>query len=121
MKTFHHHKLPDHSTLLSGPQPRDEYGFISDKLQIWYNNTSEAREDSSPHLHTQSDEIFILLKGSISVEVDGQRFEVGPREFCCFPAGVTHSVEEVHPPVESLMIRAPAVSDKVYPPQNSAP
>ena len=115
MKTFHHHKLPDHSTLISGPKPLDKYGFVSNKLQIWYNNTNDAWDDPAPHYHTQSDEIFILLKGSISVEVDEQRIEVGPREFCCFPVGVIHSVVEVHLPVESLMIRAPSGSDKVYP------
>ena len=115
MKRFQHSKLPDHSTLLSGPQPRDEYGFKSDQLQIWYNNTTQVWDDPAPHFHTHSDEIFIILKGSISVEVEGERIKVTSGEYCCFPAGVTHSVVAVQPPVESLMIRAPAVDDKVYP------
>jgi hypothetical protein len=38
---------------------------------------------------------------------------VGPREFCCFPRGVYHSIVEVHPPVETFMIRAPSVRDRV--------
>jgi hypothetical protein len=48
------------------------------------------------------------------VEVDGQRIPIGPREFCCFPRGVFHAIVETYPPIESLMIRAPSVNDKIY-------
>jgi mannose-6-phosphate isomerase-like protein (cupin superfamily) len=116
MTKFHLQKLPDHSTLLSGRAPRDATGFQSQQLQIWYNNTDKnwVGDGETPHLHTLSDECFIVLSGSLVVEVEGERFTVGPREFCCFPTGVYHAVLEVHPPVETLMIRAPSVEDKVY-------
>jgi mannose-6-phosphate isomerase-like protein (cupin superfamily) len=114
MSKYHHQRLPGFSTLLSGHTPPNEIGFKSDKLQIWYNNTEGTWADPTPHYHTESDEIFIVLKGSLLVEVDGERFVVGEREFCCFPAGVNHCIIEVHPPVESLMIRAPSVADKIY-------
>lgn len=114
MPTFHHFPLPDYSTLLSGREPRDEYSFQSDQLQIWYNNTDQAWADNSLHKHLESDEIFIVLSGTLVVEVEGERHTIGPREFCCFPRGVYHAVVEVHPPVETFMIRAPSVADKVY-------
>ena len=114
MSRYHHRKLPNYSTLLSGHTPRDEVGFQSEKLQIWYNNTTESWIDPMPHAHQESDEVFIVYKGSLIVEVEGERFTVGPREFCCFPEGVYHRVVEVHPPIESLMIQAPSINDKVY-------
>ena len=114
MERFHHRKLPDYSTFLSGHTPPNEVGFRSEQLQIWYNNTEEGWRDPAPHAHRESDECFIVLKGALLVEVEGERFTVGPREFCCFPRGVYHSIIEVQPPVESLMIRAPSVDDKVY-------
>ncbi len=114
MARFHHCKLPESSTLLSGRVPRDEVGFQSERLQIWYNNTDQPWADPGPHMHLDSDECFILLRGSMVVEVEGERTTIGPREFCCFPVGVCHRVVEVHPPVESLMIRAPSIEDKVY-------
>ncbi len=114
MVRWHHRTLPDHSTLLSGRVPPDETGFHSDRLQIWYNNTDQAWVDPGPHLHHDSDECFIMLRGSIVVEVEGERHTVGPREFCCFPRGVAHWVVAAHPPLESLMIRAPSVDDKEY-------
>jgi mannose-6-phosphate isomerase-like protein (cupin superfamily) len=114
MSTFHHQKLPAFSTLLSGHTPRDTVGFRSERLQIWYNNTEETWKDPAPHYHTDSDEIFIVLRGSIVVEVEGERYTIQAGEFCCFPVGVYHSVVEVFPPVESFMIRAPSIEDKVY-------
>ena len=116
MTKFHHHKLPDYSTLLSGRSPRDAVGFQSDQLQIWYNNTAHSwvGDGEIPHKHLESDECFIVLRGSLVVEVEGKRFTVGPREFCCFPAGVYHAVVAVEPPVETLMIRAPSIEDKIY-------
>jgi mannose-6-phosphate isomerase-like protein (cupin superfamily) len=114
LTAFHRRRLPDFSTLLSGHTPPNEVGFRSARLQIWYNNTTDGWADPTPHLHRESDECFVVLRGTLIVEVEGERFAIGPREFCCFPAGVWHAVVEVRPPVESLMIRAPSIDDKVY-------
>lgn len=114
MPHVHHRPLPDHSTLLAGSRPPDDAAFASERLQIWFNRTNETWRDPAPHYHTVSDEIFIVLKGAIIVEVEGERIRVAADELCAFPAGVTHAVVAVEPPVESLMIRAPSVADKVY-------
>ena len=116
MTRFHHRKLPSYSTLLCGHTPPNEVGFQSSQLQIWYNNADKSWLDSGepPHMHTLSDECFVVLRGTLIVAVDGERFSVGPREFCCFPRGEYHALVEIHPPVETLMIRAPSADDKVY-------
>jgi len=112
--TFHHKPLPDHSTLLCGKNPPDSIGFKSEEIQIWYNNTEEEWTDNSPHYHTLSDECFVILKGSLIVEVEGKQMTINEREFCCFPKGIVHSVIKVFPPIEAIMFRAPSVEDKVY-------
>ena len=114
--SFHHRKLPQYSTLLSGHTPPDEVGFRSERLQILYNHPDTAWSDPSLHMHVESDECFKLLKGSLEVDVEGVRHVIDERELCCFPAGVHHAVVTVHPPAETLMIRAPSVQDKVYRP-----
>ncbi len=119
MSLFHHQLLPEYSTLLMGQTPPDRVGFASERLQIWYNYTNEGWHDPGAHAHTESDECFIVLRGRLVVEVDGQRITVGPREFCCFPRGVFHAIVETFPPIESLMIRAPSVNDKIYPSDDS--
>ncbi len=119
MSDFHHRKLPSFSALLAGHTPPDELGFRSERLQIWYNNTSEPWSDPRPHLHEESDECFIVLRGTLVVEVEGERHAIGPGEFCCFPRGVLHAVVDVRPPAETLMIRAPSVTDKRYAAQDA--
>jgi mannose-6-phosphate isomerase-like protein (cupin superfamily) len=116
---FHHRPLPEFSTLLSGRQPPDEVGFQSERLQIWYNHTNEGWSDRQTHAHRDSDECFIVLRGSLEIEVEGERYTIGPREFCCFPAGVYHRIVSVETPAETLMVRAPSVDDKVYLPDQS--
>lgn len=113
MANFHHARLPDRSALLSGRAPGSD-GFQSTQLQILYRNTNEAWSDPASHMHRESDECFIVLQGRITVEVDGRRFSVGPREYCCFPRGVYHALVESLPPIEALIIRAPSTDDKVY-------
>lgn len=94
--------------------PPDAVGFRSELLQIWYNHADEVWRDAAPHMHEEGDECFIGLQGSIVVNVGGVRATIGPREFCCFARGTYHAVVAVHPPVETLMIRAPSRADKRY-------
>jgi len=116
MKKYHHKKLPDFSTLLSGHSPQDKYGFESNKIQIWYNNTEESwvEDGELPHKHRESDECFIVLNGTLVVDVEGEQFSIGPGEYCFFPSGVFHNILEVKTPVETLMIRSPSINDKMY-------
>ena len=115
-RSFHHQKLPSCSALLSGRLPTDVVSFQPDSLQIWYNNIDKTWiETPEPlHYHPENDEIFLVLKGALHVEVEGHVQRIGEREFCCFPARRWHSIVSVDVPVETLMIRAPSADDKVY-------
>jgi mannose-6-phosphate isomerase-like protein (cupin superfamily) len=114
-RAFHHRRLPAHSALLAGRSVPDDLAFRSELLQVWFNDRTEPWSDPGPHLHTESDELFIVLEGVLLVEVDGEQVRVGPGEFCCFPAGLLHQIVAIEPPIRTLMIRAPSVDDKVYP------
>jgi mannose-6-phosphate isomerase-like protein (cupin superfamily) len=113
---FHHRRLPGHSALLAGRSVPDDLAFRSDALQVWFNDRAEPWSDPGPHFHTGSDEVFVVLEGALLVDVDGEHVRVGPGEFCCFPAGLVHQIVSIEPPIRTLMIRAPSVDDKVYPP-----
>jgi mannose-6-phosphate isomerase-like protein (cupin superfamily) len=95
-------------------QPPDEIGFASEQLQICYNDIVETWADPAPHMRLECDERFVALRGSLLVEVEGERVMIGPREVRCFPHGVYHSIVQVFPPVQSLMIRTPSVENKAY-------
>lgn len=114
MTKFHHRELPDFSALLAGPTPPDDFAFLSDRLQVSYFNTIEGWQDLQPHAHRESDEFFLVLRGAVIVDVEGERITIGPREFCGFPRGTFHQVVEVRTPVECLVIRNSAGYDKIY-------
>jgi mannose-6-phosphate isomerase-like protein (cupin superfamily) len=120
-RAFHHRRLPPHSALLAGRSVPDELAFESEALQVWFNDRAEDWTDPGPHLHTRSDEMFVVLDGALLVEVDGEHVRVGPGEFCCFPAGSLHQIVSIEPPIRTFMIRAPSVDDKVYPAESPAP
>lgn len=114
MANFHHRQLPPFSALLSGPLPHNELGFRSDRLQINYFHTNKSWNDPLPHAHQDSDECYLLLRGSLVLEIEGERVMLGPREFCCLASGTYHQVVEVSPPIECLILRGPSVADKRY-------
>lgn len=111
---FHHRPLPDRPAHLAGSQPPADEVFVTEPPQLWSSQTAEMWRDPAPHHHTASDEICIVLRGAIVVEVDGERVSVAADESCAFPAGVVYSVAAVDPTVRSRMIRAPSVADTVY-------
>ena len=84
------------------------------KLQIYYRRGDDLSTDERSHAHTVSDEIFIVLSGSVVLDVEGEEVMVGPRESCHFPVGVFHRIVRVTQPLEALVIRAPSADDKVY-------
>ncbi|HZU14213.1 MAG TPA: cupin domain-containing protein [Chloroflexota bacterium] len=112
--TFTIRSLPDSDALLAGRAPRDTDGFKSEHLQILYRNTDEPWSDPAEHRHEESDECFLVLQGTLVVEVEGVRHQVGPRAVCFFGRGTIHRLIEAHGHVECLIIRAPSLDDKHY-------
>lgn len=114
MTRYLRRSLPEAFAVLAGPNPPDELGFRTDGLQILWNDSNDSWADPGQHYHAESDEVFIVLKGALEIEVEDERFTLGPGEMCVFPAGVSHAVVKVHPPINHLVIRAPAGQDKTY-------
>lgn len=110
----HHHALPEAWTLLCGREPRDHYGLKSDKLQVIYNCTTEPWIDTESHAHSASDEVYIVLEGVMSIDVEGTVANVSAGEFLCVPAGAMHRLVDVTTPLRSFVVRAPSVDDKVH-------
>jgi mannose-6-phosphate isomerase-like protein (cupin superfamily) len=110
---LHHVSLPDGFSVLAGPHPPDAIGFRSEHFQL-LSNSSESWSDPAPHLHTDSDEMFMVTTGTVVFDVEGQEVAVSAGEICGFPAGLVHSVIRVVPPVHFFVLRAPALRDKEY-------
>jgi len=112
---FQVRSLPDGSAFLAGRGPvTPGVGVETAELQIYYRLADDPGVDERSHAHERSDEFFIVLSGSLVVEVEGEAHVVGPGQYCHFPIGVFHRIVRAVPPIEALVIRAPSVDDKIY-------
>lgn len=108
-----HRPLPDSFVVPVGPRPSDDGWFRTPHLHMLWNVTDTPWADPAPHFHTDSDELLIVLDGTVHVEIDGERLDVTARELCAFPAGCRHAIVGGEPPIRAMVIRAPSIGDKI--------
>jgi len=115
-----HRKLSDnlcpHWELLCGSQPTADYSFQSDDLQIIYNRATEPWSDAAEHIHTASDEVYIVLEGAMTLSVEGKVIRVKPSEYLIVPRKERHQLLDVEVPHTSFVIRGPSIRDKTITP-----
>jgi mannose-6-phosphate isomerase-like protein (cupin superfamily) len=64
------------------------------------------------HFHRASEELYYLLSGTGSMEIDGESREVGPGDAILIPAGAWHQIRCLGPgPLRFLCCCAPPYSD----------
>jgi mannose-6-phosphate isomerase-like protein (cupin superfamily) len=64
-------------------------------IEVLVGTFGEKGSAALPHMHPGIEQVCYMLEGRASVEVDGQRFEIGPGECCFFPANMPHSFTRV--------------------------
>lgn len=83
-------------------------------LDIGFNRKSTAWEDAMPHLHTDSEEYFVVLKGSLDMLVNGESVKIYPNNLIGIRANTPHQIIGGMPPIENFLIRVPGnMADKV--------
>jgi mannose-6-phosphate isomerase-like protein (cupin superfamily) len=81
----------------------DESGADERRTQVLFDSTSGAKTctifciktpaggGSPAGMHTHEvDQIFYILRGTMSVEIEGKRYDCSPGSLIVFPAGVQH-------------------------------
>ena len=87
----------------------------TDLIQIHHANVDPSFEPTTPrHAHSDSVECFVILEGSVTFEVEGQKLTLGRDTFLCVRAGAFHETLEVSSRSKFLTIRAPSKDDKVF-------
>ncbi len=73
--------------------------------------------DTSPaHYHTREEEHLFVLSGRVTLHLGGERFELGPGSYVCFPAGqpACHRLENASAePARYVMIGERIADDRV--------
>jgi mannose-6-phosphate isomerase-like protein (cupin superfamily) len=68
--------------------------------------------DPAPHLHTDSEELYLVVNGELWLIVAGTRLTVRPGECLLVRPGEPHAVTGGVGPIEHFGMRAPNVADK---------
>lgn len=115
MDPFTIRDLPTTSAFLAGRGPVDPaLGVVTERLQVFWRLADLRDGEPRLHAHTRGDELFVVLAGTLVVEVGGEERRVGPRQWCHFGVGVFHRIVRAEGPLEALVVRAPSVDDKAY-------
>jgi quercetin dioxygenase-like cupin family protein len=69
----------------------------------------EAGFQASPHIHTQSKTVVIVLKGGMTFSIDGVIVEVRAGEYIIFDKGSVEAVIAVEPETQNLTIHTPSI------------
>ena len=86
----------------------------SSALDIRFNRSLSGWCDSTPHLHTSSEEYYLVLSGQIDLRVNDVLTPVQAGHMLGVRAGMSHQVIGGSPPIENFIIRVPGGgSDKV--------
>jgi len=64
---------------------------------------------ASPHIHTQTKTIVIILKGGMTFSIDGKTVEVREGEYIVFDKGSVEEVISVEANTQNLTIHTPSV------------
>jgi mannose-6-phosphate isomerase-like protein (cupin superfamily) len=85
-------------------------GF-SKYLDIGFNRQSVGWRDEIPHLHSNSDEFFIVLRGGINFLINRKIVSVEAGQLLGIRAELSHQVINVRLPIENFLIRVPGGGD----------
>jgi mannose-6-phosphate isomerase-like protein (cupin superfamily) len=76
-------------------------------------NRNDSPWDTEMHYHEMSREIYIILKGGLTLKVGEESVYVGANRMLVVEKCVPHDIEDFHLPIEFITIRVPAEDDKV--------
>lgn len=81
----------------------------SDRLSIWVGTMSPGG-DADPHIHHNSDQIYLVVSGRVKVTNEQEHTELGPLETAYIVAGNHHAIANVGDEVaQVLVISAPGL------------
>jgi mannose-6-phosphate isomerase-like protein (cupin superfamily) len=66
------------------------------------------------HVHTREDEVFLVLDGDVSFELDGRRLSAGPGTSVFVPRGVPHSFLVESPVAAMLGVMVPGDFEQLF-------
>lgn len=91
-----------------GPFQPEGSSRHSKAIEIGYVNLQEVEETDQLHLHTYTEEYYLLLSGYMRVRVGEGTVEASEGQVLLVRPNVPHLILEVQPGTRVLLIKAPA-------------
>ncbi|MFN8202204.1 MAG: quercetin 2,3-dioxygenase [Solirubrobacteraceae bacterium] len=66
------------------------------------------------HIHTREDEVFVVLDGEVSFDIDGRRLLAGPGTSVFMPRGVPHTFRADSPAARILGVLTPGGFEEIF-------
>jgi mannose-6-phosphate isomerase-like protein (cupin superfamily) len=102
-----------HGYVIGARLPESDPAY-SPFLDVGFNRLSSSWKDALPHLHTDSEEYFILLNGRIDILIGDQCFKINRHHLLGVHANMPHQIIGGEAPIENFLIRVPGNgADKV--------
>jgi len=95
-----------HGYVLGSRLPESEPAY-SPLLDVGFNRQDFLWRDDVPHLHTGSEEYFIVLQGRLDVLIHGSPVSIEPYQLVGVRANVSHQVIGGQAPITNFLIRVP--------------
>lgn len=94
--------------------PESAHSFLS----IRHTAAVQPWSDPDIHIHTDSEEYYLLLQGVLRFIIEDRIYSLHPREILGVQKGVPHTVIGGEGPIEHFGFRAPAIADRQSFPAN---
>lgn len=97
------------------PAVPEDSRFASTVIQVNYQKRPAKKEllkNEKRHSHPEPiEEFYLVLKGTLDVEVEEESFTVGERQILCVPPDKCHRVVDLSDDAEFLVFRTPISTD----------
>lgn len=101
------------------PQPVDLAAVLATVAQPWSPRTVATVNDYdvrvvrtlgefTPHRHPETDELFVVLSGSLTIRLEGGEVQLGPGQAYVVPRGVQH--QPVSPDGAEVLLLEPSAT-----------
>lgn len=102
------YRFRDHSGYILPADPRADHGLVA----LGHTASVAPWADPVLHMHTDSEEYYILLQGELRFVVAGVAIGLRAREILIVQPRVPHAILGGKGPIEHFGLRAPALEDK---------
>jgi len=105
---------PENVNWLIGSFLSKNHPFYTKKIEVGFANRTRVREKEVLHYHKKTMEIYLCLKGKMTLVVEEKKFYLNPQEMLVVKPGLRHKIISLQGKTQYLTIKIPSVQDDKF-------